>query len=476
MKAAVARVDISTSVLKIHDPLCAKMLLLNDGAKNVLMISLDTICLGGGGIGEFSDGFFNTLKSSVMAKGAEAILCGTTHTHTLMPMIAEEEVVLKRILDKYDDLVNALEPVTVGLCKTHDDSFVINRTLVLKDGSEWTVRQAHPVPPEESYDRLAEVDDTVNVIRFDRADKTPLCVMFNFGCHPLVGYANSMPTGNYPGIAESFVEENIGTTAIMFQSTGGDATEVDYKDYFHPKECERWGLNLGQTVARAARKIETKDVDLDSWCVDIDLPLRTDIPENMEKIKKEILDIALTTQNSPLDFKKFLPLYTTYTLSPDYPLDYKYRYLHEEAIGSDQYKSQDIINRTNIDKYLSNLACMEKISKLAGCYEVLEWHLNRINSLGTNVYSTEVTGIRIGNIYIVSAPVEPIVEVGKILYKTYEDKNIFFASYSNGYIHYGATEERYQNGGYETCECDLDKSWFKIYMAAVDEVMKKIEK
>ncbi|MBE6934455.1 MAG: hypothetical protein E7462_05345 [Ruminococcaceae bacterium] len=136
------------------------------------------------------------------------------------------------------------------------------------------------------YDGLPEVDDTVKIIRIDRVDKTPLCVLFDFGCHPLVGFADNGTTSNFPGIAERFITEHTGAEAMMFQSTGGDATELDYKNYFYPKDCTPWGTILGQTVVSAVNKIETKEAELDFFAVEREFPLRTDISQRIDGLEK----------------------------------------------------------------------------------------------------------------------------------------------------------------------------------------------
>lgn len=474
LMASCGKVDITLALPTTHDKLYAKLLLFKQDDKSVLFVSMDYICLGGGEIGHISEDFYSNLKDILHKKGINDVLCGTTHTHTDTDMVVSEDKILPLIAKEVDRLLDTLEPVTVGNTKTSDNRFLINRTLKLKDGTQWTVRQAHPAPPDDMYDSLTEADDSITVIRIDKADKTPMCIMFNFGCHPLVGYADNGPTANYPGIAEEFIREQMNTEAMLFQSTGGDVTEIDYKDYFRPKDCSTYGLLLGQTVVRAAKKIETTDADLSSLTVKADFPLRKDIPENLEKIKQEMQRLWLNMSGCPLSFKNFLPLYTKYLISPDYPLDYKYRYLKDEELGLTQYKDQDVINRNIIKRYLENIQAMEKLSKLASCYKILTWHQSRVEKNQKGFVTLDVTGIKLGDMTIISAPVEPLTDVGKRLYEQCKDKKVFFAAYSNGYMHYGAAEDKYQSGAYETCECDLDKGWLSVYLDTVKNIVDKL--
>ena len=51
---------------------------------------------------------------------------------------------------------------------------------------------------------------------------------------------------------------------------------------------------------------------------------------------------------------------------------------------------------------------------------------------------------------------------------------LFFVGYANGYMHYGAPEDCYNNGGYETIECMLDSGWLTEYEGAVKEILEEL--
>ena len=61
LKAGFARMDVSTKTGPVHDPVYLKALVLDDGVTRAALVSIDTICLGGG-IGEIPDSFFPGLK------------------------------------------------------------------------------------------------------------------------------------------------------------------------------------------------------------------------------------------------------------------------------------------------------------------------------------------------------------------------------------------------------------------------------
>lgn len=466
--ASATRIDITAPREKTHGRLYAKLLMLQDETETDLLISMDCIALGGD-ICEFEDGFFDRLRTRLQASGIHNVICGVTHTHTTQPMVLPEEQVTELLLNALPKLRECLEPVTLGSVEVSDfQPFLINRTLELKDGTDWTIRQAHPCPPEDSYDTLTPVDHSFRIFRFDKEDGKPLAVLFHFGCHPLLGYADLAPTANYPGIAEKLIEDRTGAVAMLFQHTGGDATETAYKDFFRPKCCEPVGMALGESVLQYVDKIETRPFSLSSCSVRRAFPLRQDFQEEMERIRKEQLELCKTLENCPLNFKNFLPLYLKYMISPQYPLDHKYMYLQEEAYGCTQLRDQDVINRQNIEKYLENIKAMEKLSMYSANLEILRWHQERVAKLGTSM-EADVTGIRLGDHILISAPVEPLEAVGRRLRDL--DPRLILFSYANGYMHYGATPDKYERRGYEVHECDLAPQWLTVYLDAVKEIL-----
>ncbi|MBQ2743798.1 MAG: hypothetical protein IJF32_13480 [Oscillospiraceae bacterium] len=472
--AGVSRVEISTDKKKINDPLYAKTLVLESEGERYAFVSLDYVSMGGG-ISELSDGFFGKVKEEAVKLGVNTFVCGVTHTHTFLPMIMDEETVLNKVVEGIKTASAEMVPVTVGSDTGRNSDFIINRTLILKDGSSWSIRQAHPCPPDDEIKEIAYADDSVGVIRFDREDKSPLCVMFTFGCHPLLGYANNLPTGNYPGIAEALVEKHTGAMAMMFQSCGGDVTEIDYKSYDKPKNCEVWGERLGLSVLDTMREIKTETVEIKSYIKRFSLPRRKDIPAVREKVLAEREALFEDLGNCPLDFKSFLPLYMKYLTSPDYPLGHAYEYIKEDAEGKSHLRDQDKINRINIEKYLSNILTMEKLSKLATTLETLKWHEDYNASFGNADVDGEVVGIRLGDAVLITTPVEPLSETGRRIRALSPYEKTFVLGYSNGYMHYGAPKEIYNNGGYETIECMLGDEWLEIYEAAAKAVIDKIK-
>ncbi|MEA4824413.1 MAG: hypothetical protein VB111_09910 [Clostridiaceae bacterium] len=474
MKSGFARAEITTREGNIHDPLYVKALVLDDGATRAALVSLDTICLGGG-IGDLDDAFFPALRRSLVPLGVTFLLGGATHTHTPGRMLRPQDEVLAAAADAVRQAIDTLEPARVGSGIGHDPSFAVNRTLKLSSGSAWTIRQAHPLPPDREIAALDAFDDTVGVLRVDRADGSPLCTLFTFGCHPLLGYASNAVTANYPGVAERLLRQKTGADAIFFQSCGGDVTEIAYKDYDRPKCCEEPGISLGLAALDVWRGIETRDVVLRAARRGVTFPRRADIPDYRGKLLAECDALVASLADCPLDFRTFLPLYMKYLVSPDYPLAHKYAYLREEERGLTQLRDQDTINRKNLEKYIQNVETMEKLSKIASTLDTLSWHEDYNRAAGADTVDGEVTALGIGDCALLSVPVELLSEVGQRIRAASPIPKTFIAAYANGYMHYGAPAASYQNGGYETIECFLGAGWQETAERAAAEVLDEIE-
>jgi hypothetical protein len=104
------------------------------------------------------------------------------------------------------------------------------------------------------------VDPTVNVVRFDELDGTPLAVLVNYACHPdVLGPKSDLISADYVGAARSTVETLLGAPMLFFQGAAGDIDPrcgivlgADGVDEMH-----RLGTELGCEVARVCQEIHT---------------------------------------------------------------------------------------------------------------------------------------------------------------------------------------------------------------------------
>ncbi len=479
LQAGVARRDITTDARDaiIHDRLYAKALVLKRDAITLVMLSLDAVAIGG--IGDIKDDFLAKLHERIereLGIPACQVMVHATHTHPPGRLLCDDDAQVERTFDAVKCALKNLTPVVIGVGRGCDDRMIINRTLRLKDGKHWAIRQTNPCPPDEEVASLGPIDPSIGVLRIDRIDGRPLAVVYNYACHPLVGVPGGHVTANYPGFASQVIEEQLGdgAMALFLQGAAGDITEVCYKDIGRPRDAQPIGQVLGLRVLQAWREIKAADATLNALQKTVEFPRRTDIPERLEGLQCEQEKLLASLRYTSLNIKTFLPLYLQYRLSPDCPLDYAYGYLHAEQIGSQALSAMDDENRTNLKKYLSNINAMEKLARIQDKIETLKRHQAINAASGEATVRAVIQGYKIGACVMLAAPVEVLAEVGLNVKRASSYPHTFVLGFTNGYLHYGPPAADYDKGGYEVTECLLGPQWQAIYERAAQDIIRRL--
>ena len=479
LRAGVAKSDITTSEegARINDPLFAKALVLDDGATRVAIIAMDAVAIGG--IGDINDDFLPALRSRIQAElgiPGGNVLVNASHTHPPGRLLCDDREQVERTLDAVIRAARNLDAVRVGTGVGREDRIMINRTLRMKDGREWTVRHANPCPPDDEVAGIRPVDPEIGILRIDRTDGRPLAALYNFACHPLIGVPGGRITANFPGFASKVIEDELGhdALALFLQGAAGDVTEVLYKDVNHPRHSKPVGTVLGLSVLEAFRGIQTGNAGLSVASETVAFPRRTDIPGRVEALRQEQTELLGSLRFTSLNFKTFLPLHIKYALNPELPLDYSYRYLQAEKTGVDDLVAMDAENRANIEKYLGNIRAMEKLARIEDKIATLYRHQTINDEAGEPTIPAEVLGIRIGDCVLISCPAEALTEVGLNVKRASPCEHTFVVAFSNGYMHYGPPATDYDKGGYEVTECLLAPEWQQIYEAKANEIIHRL--
>lgn len=248
--------------------------------------------------------------------------------------------------------------VNIGVGTGYEDRIMENRRLKLKNGKEWTIRNANPLPPDEEVAGIGPVDPEIGILRLDKKNGKTLAVVYNFTCHPYQGVPNKGTTADVPGFASKVIEDNLddGAMALFIQGFAGDITTVLYKDVNNPRDAEPMGNMLGLSTMQALKKIQSKsNVELRVIDEIIKLPRRTDIPIRIESMEAEQAILLKSLRGTSLNLKTFIPLYIKYNLSSEYPSYYSHRYLHDKMMGKNDLEGLDTENKRNLDKYLKNV-------------------------------------------------------------------------------------------------------------------------
>ncbi len=479
LKAGTGKSNITADCGDVNDSLYVKALVLKYKKSNLAIITLDAIAVGE--VGDIPNNYYKQIQKKLLEEfKINNVLVNASHNHLdgflngggkLVDNVEEKTI---RAVAK---ALENLEAVKVGSGSGFENRISMNRRIKLKDGSVYTIRHANPNMPDEEVIGVGEIDPEIGILRIDRLDGTSKAVVYNFACHPYTGVPNKGVTADFPGFASREIEENLGhgTMAFFLQGGAGDITEIFYKNINDVRDCEPFGRMLGASTLKGFREITTtKNVQLSVITETIELPLRTDVRERLKALDAQEKTLLASLRSTSLNMKAFIPLYIKHQLSQDYPSYYSYRYLHEEKEGIEGLKKVDELNRQNIEKYLSNMRAMDKLSQIQENKAFLIKKQREIDLIEKETVSALIQGIRIGDFVLVTFPGEAFSQVGLNIKKYSPYKNTFLAAYSNGYLHYAPTSDAYKEWGYEVMNCIFKPEWQSIYENEIQRIIKDL--
>jgi hypothetical protein len=273
LRAGVAKTDITPTGSEILwgfesrttpatgtiDPLYARVLVLEAGGKRLALVTLDL----GRAFGPAS--MHRLRESAARSSNISCLLAAASHTHSA-PVIRDEypgeppgweRAALDKIGRAIDEAARNLEDARIG---TGTGSVYVahNRLRENPDGTiTWFERNLTKVP-------TSPVDPTVSVLRVDRANGSPMAVLVNYSCHPVVfGSDNLKYSADFPAAMSRVVESEFGGKILSFFLQGAPG---DINPYYAvtpiEEDAARWrdwtGERLGHEAARVAKTIETK--------------------------------------------------------------------------------------------------------------------------------------------------------------------------------------------------------------------------
>ena len=277
LEAAVAQVDITPPTgLPMYgyldrlthnqlsagtlDPLYARVLVLQAGRKRMAVVTLD--------LGRtFNESWLDLLRSEAReASQINGLIVTASHTHSGPNILddypdghlpAWQSVTLDKVAAAIHQATQQLEPVQLG---TGNGVVQIgyNRRHLNPDHSVsmlWSNPTKTPTTP---------VDATVSVIRIDRQDGTPLAILVNYACHPVVfGADNLQYSADYVSTMISTVTAAFAEKPRCFFLQGADG---DINPHYATTPMGQgavvkrdWtGRELGTEAAHVAKSIRTQ--------------------------------------------------------------------------------------------------------------------------------------------------------------------------------------------------------------------------
>lgn len=474
--AGVSKVDITDRMAgPVNDPCFAKALVLKNGETMAVLITVDAVAIGE--IGRIGAGFLATVRGQLeneLGISPGSVVVNASHCHGIVRADPSQLVV-----QAVKDAVRNLVPVRAGAGAGHEDRISENRRLKMNDGSEVDMRRAYSMPRDDDVAAVGPIDPQIGILRLDRADGTPLAVLYNFACHPIMNPPNKGSSADYPGFASRVIEESLGgeTMALFVQGCGGDINPLRYKEVSRPPDAEPLGNLLGLSVVRAARAIRTKaDVELKVSTTTLALPRATDYEQRIAGIQAEQTKLLASLKPTNINFKAFLPLLVQQKLAPEFPSHHAQGYLHDRSLGRDPIEKLDADNRPSVAAYLQNIQTMEQLTRLNTNLALLKKHREQTKAASKPELEVEVCGLRVGDFKLVTFPGELTVQIGLNIKKAAGDLHAFVAGYTNGYIYYTPTAEQRMNKGYAQEDCDtlVAPEWQTIFETKALQVLKEL--
>ena len=272
LKAGFARLDITPPLgtpldgyqrvrqaRYILDPIEVNAIALNDGEKTVIMIAADLEGL------SMADG--KHIKGMMLERlglPEESILLCALHQHTSLMLNNQDksgrlpaayiEILYTKFCDAAQLAIDDMSDAALSTAeKETAEPLAFVRRYRLDDGRAVT----NPAPKDIQHivSRLAEADNTVRVLRFERQGKKDIALL-NFSTHPDVVHGENV-SADWPGFARRFVERDIpDVSCLLFVGAEGDSNHIDFikgkKDgYDHSR-------HMGRLIADAVIEVWNK--------------------------------------------------------------------------------------------------------------------------------------------------------------------------------------------------------------------------
>jgi hypothetical protein len=472
--AGVARVEITKkTALPANDPLFVKALVLKQGDRTAVLITLDAVSLGE--IGHIKNDYLAKVRARLekdLGIPPGGVIANASHCHGIVCDEVDDKTV-----EAVQHAAKKLVPVKAGTGIGRETRVSENRRLKLKSGKEADVRHAYSMPADDEVAEVGPIDSQIGLLRLDTLEGKPFAAIYNFACHPIMGVPNGGNTADLTGFASKVIEDNLGAIAFFIQGCGGDINPAGYKDVAVPRDAEPLGNRLGLSALQGLRKITTaENAPLTVIRESLALP-RADHTERIDALVAEEAKLVKSLQGTTLNLKTFLELASKYNLAAEFPSNYSLRYLHEKQQGRDDLAKLDEGNRRNLKAYIDNVLTMEKITRVQTNLALLRMHQKANLAAGRKALEVEVMGLRVGEFVLVTFPGELTVEIGLAIKKRSPHPTTFVAGYTNGYIYYTPTAQQMKNtgGAQEDSDCRVAPEWEDLFHRKVDDLLKKLK-
>lgn len=418
MKVGFSRVDVTPSMgipiagyykprfaEGVLDPLEVNTIAISVVEKVNMLITVDHC-----GLKQEIIAYYKDLIAERTGIAKDAVIICATHSHTApkIEMNSDDqkvkeylEIVGNKIADGAMFAIADLKPAKMGWKIGNVPNVAFVRRFRMKDGK---VRTNPGIGNPDILEPIGEVDERLNVLRFDREGGETV-VLMNFGNHPDV-VGGSKISADWPGIARKRLEEVLpNVKGIFFNGAQGDVNHVN---------------------------VNAKDGDLNDLENDFDDVLRG--YGHAEHIANVVVGGVLQVYNKVnyVDadeikyIEKTIKVPANKAKAEDLPLAHKYSELHNAG------KDDEI-----------PFKAMELTTVVAEALRMV-----RLEN-APDTFEMKMTGLAIGNLAIITIPGEGFTFIGRELKKAEGWDLVLPIGLANGYEGYFPAKEAYDEGGYE---------------------------
>ncbi len=381
-----------------------------------LLISVDVLMF----VREIANDFKESITKATGVP-ADCIYIHGTHIHTgcTMTKQPEEEATaeyLRFLTNRMAYVAKAaiedMKPAKMGWAVGKAPNVAFIRRYRMKDGS---IRTNPGINNPDVLAPIGEVDDRVNVLRFDREGAESL-VLVNFGNHPDV-IGGEYVSADWPGFMRRTVERALPECkCIFFNGCQGDVNHVNT----FPKDTDR------------------------------PLPDFTKVPQEKEEIAAR--------QKEKYEFSRYMGRAMAGTVLQEYD---KVKYIDVEAVrGMERIihvpSNMGAPEELEEAKRLNKMYREGRIKELRKIYpgmmfETTIARANRIVALenGPEYFEMNLSAVAIGKVVMIGLPGEPFTPVGKGLKETDDWDLVLPTCTTNGAFGYFPMMDSYEEGGYE---------------------------
>ena len=256
-----------------HDPLTARLLLLDDGSSRLVWVSCDLI-----GFSPDDDDKLRGLIAKQLATPPAHVLVSCTHTHSgpaSMPFRGPlGQVDPAWLAQTFDSIAGEAAALVARL-----------RSARLAHGTETVSGLGY-----NRQDGVSPIDERLLVAQFtDDDDGRVIATVLNYATHPVVlGERNLQFTADYPGYAARLVERSFGGVALFVQGSAGDVDPVVYRDLGRNagtfEIAEQMGGKLADAATRAMNAAKPQ-ADLSIATADARVGLPLEAPPHLEDMR-----------------------------------------------------------------------------------------------------------------------------------------------------------------------------------------------